>query len=254
MVDVTAQLLKVFTVEKQLRGLRSRLTGAEKFLQDKSRGLSQIETQKAGLEGEIKRLQATAANFEGETKSIDARMEKLREQMNNATSNKEYKAFLTELNTFKADRDKAETSALEVMNKIDELKKQLADLSGRQAEGEQLKKVASSERDARHQEIATRLNELTNERYALAKDVPADVMRDFQRLLDQRGEDAMGAIEIVDLKRHEFHCGVCMMALPIDHVVGLIKGGKLTRCTSCQCILYIEEESKKALQPAGSKR
>ncbi len=253
-MDVTAKLLRLFNVDKQLRGLQSRLGSAEKFLGDQNKEISSIDTKRAGLEAQLKQHTAQAADYEGEMARLDAKMATIRKQMDEAQTNKEYKAFLTEINTFKADRDLLETKALELMTKSDEVKKQLAELGGKRSEREQVQKVAAGERDQRFKEIETRLNELKAERAKLAADVPADVMQMFQRLLDQRGDEAMGPIEIQDRKRHEYTCGVCMMSLPIDSVSGLLSSGKLTRCKSCECVLYLEEESKKAMQPAAAKR
>jgi uncharacterized protein len=255
-MDVTSQLLKVYQVEKQLRSLKSRLNGAEKFLAGQDKELATLDTQRAGLEGQIKQLTAQAMNQEGESKALEEKMAKIRGQMDNSQSNKEYKAFLTELNTYKIDKERYEGQALELMTKVDDLKKQHTDLISKREERTKVRGVASSDRDARHGEVAGRVKELETERAGLVKDVPADVMRDFQRLLDQRGDEAMGAIEIADAKRHEFHCGVCMMAVPVDTVVGLIKNttGKITKCSSCQCLLFIEPETVKALQPASSKK
>lgn len=255
-MDVTSQLLKVFQVEKQLRSLKSRLQGAEKFLAGQDKELATLDSQRSSLETQIKQLSAQAHNFEGECKAHDEKMAKLRAQMDSAQSNKEYKAFLTDLNTLKAERERCEGQALELMGKVDGLKKQAEELVAKREERTKVRGVASSDRDARHNEVAGKVAELEAERAGLVKDVPSDVMRDFQRLLDQRGDEAMGAIEIADAKRHEFHCGVCMMAVPVDTVVGLIKNttGKVTKCSSCQCLLYIEPDTVKALQPSGSKR
>jgi uncharacterized protein len=250
-MDVTAKLLRVFNVDKQLRGLQSRLGSAERFLGEQTREIDTLDSKRSALDAQLKTSTAQAADFEGEMARLDAKMATIRKQMDAAQTNKEYKAFLTEINTFKADRDGLETKALELMTKSDELKKQLAELDGKRSERQQVQKVAVGERDQRFKEIETRLNELKAERAKLAAEVPADVMSVFQRLIDQRGDDAMGPVEIADRKRHEYHCGVCMMALPVDVVSGLMSSGNLTLCKSCQCILFLDEEGKKAMQPGG---
>lgn len=252
-MDVTAKLLRVFNVDKQLRGLQSRLGSAERFLSKQTKEIEGIDSQRSTLESQLKQHTAQAADFEGEMGRLDAKMAAIRKQMDAAQTNKEYKAFLTEINTFKADRDALETKALELMTKSDELKKQLAELTSKRTDREQVQKVAAGERDERYKEIETRLKELEAERATLAGEVPADVMAVFQRLVDQRGDDAMGPVEIADRKRHEYHCGVCMMALPVDVVSGLMSSGNLTLCRSCDCILYLDDEGKKAFQPGGGK-
>lgn len=250
-MDVTAKLVEVFHVDKQLRGLKSRLKGAEKFLSEQDKDLSSLDGRRSTLEADLKKVTAQAADAEGEMKRLDAKMATIRTQMESAQNNKEYKAFLTELNTFKADRDKHEATALEFLGKTEEIKKQLGEIAGRKDEREKVRKVAATDRDARSNEIADRVRELEVQRAALVANVPADVMRDFQKLIDRRGDEAMGLIEVVDVKRHEFNCGVCMMSLPVDAVAMLASSGRLTRCASCQCVLYIDQEGRELIQNGG---
>lgn len=248
-MDVTQQLRKVFEVEKQLRGLKSRLHGAEKFLADQDKGLAALGSERTALETQCKQQQAAGANHEGEIKRLDARMAKIREQMDNVKTNKEYKAFLTELNTFKADRDRNEAAALEAMGKVEELKKKIADLDAKRDEREKMRTVAVGDRDARHGEIASRLSELQHQRKELSHGISQDLLKEFERLVHLRGEEAMGAVEVVDARRMEYHCSVCMMGIPVDKVVVLMKGEQPTKCTSCQCFLYLDEESAKLIAP-----
>ncbi len=248
-MDVTSRLVKVFLVEKQLRGLKSRLTAAEKFLNDQSSQLTKLNEQKQTLDGQLKQLKVKAAEFEGETKRLDARMDQLKEQMNSAQTNKEYKAFLTEINTIKAERDRLETQALEQMAKLDEARKQGEALEAQRGEREKLRGVADEDRKKRAAEIQGRLSELELERKAAAGDVPGEVLSSFVKLVAQRGEDAMATVEIHDFKRHEFTCGACQMSLPVEVVSGLMSTGKITRCVSCQCYLYLDEAAREATSP-----
>lgn len=252
-MDVTAKLLKVFTVQKQLFGLRSRLEDAEKFLAVQNKEVGGLSTKRTGLEGQLKTHTTQAKDLEGEMARLDAKMATLRKQMEGAQTNKEYKAFLTEINTFKAERDNAETKALELMTKSDEVKRQIEEIGGQHSERSQVQTRAASEREQRFKEIEGRVKELEAERAKLAADVPPDVMGMFDRLLNQRGENAMGPVEIQDHKRHEYTCGVCMMTVPVESVSGLLSNGRLTRCKSCECVLYLEEDTKKAMQAAAEK-
>lgn len=252
-MGVTEKLVELFQVDKQLRGLRSRLTGAEKFLSQQTGELAQLNQKRATLEAQLKQLQAQAGNLEGEKKTIDEKIAKLRSQLDAATTNKQYQAFLTEINTFKADSDRLETQALESMTKADEVRKQLAEIDAKRGEREQVKTVAAADRDKRAEEIKDRLEELKVKRDTLAKDISPDVLRDFERLVHVRGDEAMAAVEVHDAKRHEYHCGACQMSLPIDAVSGLMSSGRLTKCVSCQCLLYLEAETLKAITPGAKK-
>jgi uncharacterized protein len=253
-MSVTAKLVRVFKVDTQIRGLQTRLKAAEKFLADQDKDVQTLETKKASLESQHRQQALAIADKEGEVKRLDAKMETIREQMNNAQTNKEYKAFLTEVNTFKAERDKHEAAALELMTKNDELKKQLDDISKQREDRSKIREVASGDRDERYREIEGRLNELKAQYAEAVKDVPSELLPGFKRLMDQRGELAMGVVEVQDRRRHEYNCGACMMSIPVDKVSKLLSSGEMTTCVSCQCVLYLDEETTKLLQPAPAKK
>ena len=252
-MSVTEKLLRVYLADKQLRGLQARLKAAEKFLTQQDGELSQLETQRQNLEAQAKQLQVSAAGHEGEMKRIDARTETLRTQMETAQTNKAYQAFLVELNTFKIERDKLETAALEMMTKVETAKTQLAEIESKLGERKQLRGVAATDRDKRADEIRERVAELEKERAQHALDVPKDALATLELLLKTRGEGAMAAVEVHDPKRHEYACTGCTMFLPIDSVAGLISGGRMTKCVSCGCLLYLDEEFRKASEPPPKK-
>jgi predicted nucleic acid-binding Zn-ribbon protein len=253
-MDVTSKLLSVFLVDKQLRGLQSRLHAAERFLGEQDKQLQQIDAKRTALETQVRQLKVTIADAEGQTKSIDERMAHLRDQMGAAKTNKEYKAFLTELNTYKADRDALETSTLEQMGKLDELKKQLAEFDSQKSEREKVRTVAGGDRDSREAEIKDRVAELKAQRAKLAAEVPADALKTLEKLIHEREDDAMAPLEEHDRRRHEYTCGSCMMALPVEKLSALLSNGRMTHCPSCGCLLYLEAELHKQLTAPASKR
>jgi len=253
-MDVTKQLLALFLVEKQLRGLQSRLGSADRFLKEQAAQLGQIDASLAAAESQVRQITVVTKDAEGEMARLDARMGTLRAQMDNAQTNKEYKAFLTELNTLKAERDRIEQGALEHMTKADGLKAQVAELNAKRDEREKLRTVAENERRTREAEISGRVNELKAERAAATQGIPKSALTLLERLLETRGEEAMAGIEVQDRKRHEFTCGSCQMSLPVETFSGLMNNGKLTTCVSCGCILFIDVEVAKSMQPAASKR
>lgn len=253
-MNVTASLLRVYRVDKQLVGLTSRLKAAERFLGEQTRQLEAAESRRASLDKQIRQLRADSMNHEGEMARLEAKMNTLREQMNAARTNREYKAFLTEINTFKAEYDESQKTALDALTKIDELQAQIVDLDKAKAEREKVYKVAVEDRAARESEIRARVDELTSERQTLAKAVPPEDLRVYEQIFALHGDEAMSAIEVQDFKRHEFTCGGCMMSVPIEHVSGLLSHGRLTRCPSCRCLLYLEADLAERMQTTSSKR
>lgn len=246
-MTVTDKLVRVFRVDNQIRGLRSRLTAAERFLAEQERQLGDIGTQRTAVESQLRQLKATVGNLEVESKQYNEKVEQLRERMNNAQSNKEYKALLTEVNTYKDEATKADETALGHMETIERLQTQLDELGKAGEERTKVRGVAEQERAQRADEIRERLAELEKERITLAEDVPDNALAAYAELVELRDEDAMAPIEIMDRKRHEFNCGSCMMSVPVETMSALLSHGGLTKCVNCGCILYLEESAREAM-------
>lgn len=253
-MHVTDRLVRLFRVDQQLRGLTARLHGAERFLAEQTANIGKIDKQHKDLEAQIKQTTAEAKSHEGEMQRLDEKIAKLKAQMESSQTNREYKAFLTEINTFKTDRDAFEAKALEGMQKVEALKAKLNELNGQRGEREKVQSVALTDRDARAAEIQTRVDELKAQRDKLAAEFgphEKGTVELYTRLLQQRGDEAMATVEVHDHKRHEYTCSSCQMSIPIEAVNGLLISGRLTRCVSCQCILFLDEEAGKAMsEPA----
>lgn len=246
-MSVTAQLLKVFRVEQQLRGLKARLHAAERFLAEQEKQLAAITAQHSKLQAEHKTLRATIAGEETETSSIDARSAKLRDQMANSKTNKEYSAFLAELNSLKAKKEEIEKAEMGQMERVEAIKKQADELAATMGERQAIVTKAKKDVADRAAEIKDRVEELTKQRGELAKDVPADALRLLADATTLHSDEAMSVVEVIDRRNHEWSCSNCQMTLPVE-LVNAISMHRLTKCNTCKCILFTEEDvvSKKA--------
>lgn len=250
----TERLRQVFEVDRQLRGLRSRLTQAERFLGAQAQQLAGLTQKKEAAERQLRQLQAKAGEHEGEAARLDEKVNALREQMKLAKTAREYKAFLTEMNTFKADKDKAESAALEYLQQIDELKGEIAALDEALGERNKVRDLAEGERSEREAEIAGRVQELEADRDRLRGLAPPEALRAYdERVARHPDEDPMAPIEEQDRRRHEYTCGSCMMELPVEAMSSLLSHGVVTRCPSCGVILFLPKELADALRPANSR-
>ena len=251
-MSVTSQLLCVFRVDNEIRGLQSRLESAERFLGEQTRKLAEIGTQSESLQSQIRQLKASAANAEGESARLKVHIDDLREKMNNASTNKEYKAFLSEVNNLKEQRAVHDEQAIEQLEKIDELQTKFDEMESSKSERDKVRGVAESDRQKRADEIADKLAELRSKRIELITDVPKNALEIYDELLENRGDDAMAPLEIVDRKRHEYVCGSSMMSVPIEVAASLIQG-KLTISPNDGCILYLTEAAEEELSKAFKK-
>lgn len=237
----TMQLLRLFRVEKQLRGLKSRLTGAERFLKQQQVQYDELAQRAGAIAGQLRQVRASIANEEGEVERIESRMAGLREQMNQAKTAKEYNAFLSELNNYKKQKSDGETSVLESMTKADALENELKQIEALRDERGKIVERAKAERDEREAEIKDRVEELTKQREQVAAEVPGPALSLLNQLLSRLGDEAMAPVEVLDRRNLEYSCSSCMMTPPIESVNSMLSG-RITQCASCESILYTEED------------
>ncbi|MBL8745842.1 MAG: hypothetical protein JNK58_05725 [Phycisphaerae bacterium] len=253
-MTVTAKLLRLYLVDRQLRGLTSRLHAAEKYLADQDRLLKDLETRHTSLTSQLRLLEATSKNDEIEAAAIDARVETLRDRMNNAKTSKEHAALLTEMGAAKDSKKAIEDRELESMTKVETLRKELAELEARRAERKTLQQDAVKDRDARAAEIKDRVAELEKEREVAKQDVPSSALKVYEARVSMGHEDVMAQVEEQDRRNLEYTCGACYTHLPIEQVSILLKRGDLTRCTTCQAILYMAQELKADIDAGNEKK
>jgi len=249
----TDRLLRVFKVDNSIDGLQGRLRAAERFLAEQERQLDAIDQQYKANQAELKKAKAAAANAEGEAKRLEAHIAELREKMNSAASNKEYQAYLNEISTFKTQKDEQESVALDLMGRIETLTAAAEELGASRQEREGMRAVARKQRDERQAEISDRLEELEKERETIVADVPEHTLAHYTRVRGQLGDEAMAPVEVVDVKRHEFVCGISMLAVPVETVSALLSHGRLTTDPQSGCILYLSDEARKAMEPASKR-
>jgi predicted nucleic acid-binding Zn-ribbon protein len=248
----TEKLLAVFRIERQLRGLQTRLRSAERFLDDQERQLGEMGRRRVSLESQLRQLEASANEREGEMNRLDERVRGLRERMNTAGTTKEYQALLVEVNGQQAERTKVEQEVLELMEKAEQVRVELGASGQQEAERVRVRDVAREDRSKRDEEIRDRVSELRVQREKAAAAVDRRFLSELERLLEERDEGAMSPIEIIDRRRHEISCTGCMMTLPVEQLNSLLNG-LLTTCSNCGCFLYIDEEATAKLG-AGTKR
>lgn len=242
-MSLTEQLQRFFQVEQQIHALNSRVENAEIYLRAQSKKLEDLIRQEENLEGQQRKLAAVIGNFETEIKSVEERMEHLRAQMNEARTNKEYTATLTELKTLETDKDRIESETLTEMSKLEEIRGQIDELKALVTERRKIREVAEQQLEERRQAVAERLSELQGERAAAGDDIPEHAMRTYKDAAHLHEGEAMAEIVELDKRRHEYTCGACNMTLPMECYSSVLSNGKIiSTCPSCTRILYLGSE------------
>ncbi|MBB6431107.1 zinc ribbon domain-containing protein [Algisphaera agarilytica] len=249
-MSVQDQLRELFTLDQQVRGLRSRVDAASRRLNAQRNKLEQLQRQASEINDQYMHAKASAGNLESDSQGVEERIEKIRKVMAGVRSNKEYSALLVEINTLKAEKDVIEGKALEQLGKVEELQATVDEIAGKVEAQSKLVAGAEKEVEEGQAEIADQLGDLEKERAVAAEPIDPETLALYNKLDEDTEGEALGEIEEQDRRRMEYTCGACFMSLPIQVVnATLTTNDKPVTCPNCGVILYAKTELKEALIP-----
>lgn len=247
-MSLQEQLLTLHRVNTQVTGLRQRLDSAKRFLAAQTGLRDQVKQQADELHGQIRQLEATAANLEVESKGIEERIEKLRVDLNASRNDKQYQAILADVKSLKEKRDEIDTQALGHMERAEALRGQHAELDAAVAERTTLVERAQADLDQRQADVGDRLSRLEEERSQAARVLPEEIRSLFDRVSEETEGEVMAPMIEISKRHREYACGACNLELPKESFAQLAgTGNVVVQCRACERILYVPSETEVAV-------
>ena len=224
-------------------------------LQDRQQKIRQIQTEiktlpleRAHLESQ---LAATAAGFESlklkgrqvevERKKLEldvgTRTEsiaRLKTQQYQTRKNDEFQAIGHEIERYENEIRKLEDQELELMIEADKLKAEIdaADKSARATKESISRQLTDLE--TKSKALGSQRQELESDREALAAQIDPDLLDQFERLFNSKGDAAIVAVE------HGV-CTGCHMKVTTATAARVKAGKEIVSCEQCGRILYLGE-------------
>ena len=241
-------LFALFQVDRRLRSLRARVDSAETYVGIQQRQLQSLQDRRDELLTRKRQRQAHIGNLETEAAGVDERTEKLREDLNAASTTRQYHAVLNEVNSLKDKRREIDEQTLVEMTGVEEIEAEVTELDAKISERAKVLEGAETELASRREEIKESLTELESEREQKTSGIPSDVQSLFDELADDFEGESMASIELIDKRRREYACDTCNVHLPFD-VVSRVTGrpDEIVQCQGCLRILYASEGAREAL-------
>ncbi|MDG2201281.1 MAG: hypothetical protein P8K80_08890 [Phycisphaerales bacterium] len=241
-------LLALHLVDKQARGLRSRVENAQTYLNAQQSQLDELNASIDELAQRSKLTQATVANLETEAGSIDERTNKLRDDLKNSSTTKQYNVILEEINNLKEAKGQVDDRALAELEGLDTISAETEALTAKATERTTVRDSATIELKERTDEVAEQLALLEAERAEKASVVPAAALEIFDQAADDFEGDSMAPLEEIDRRRLEYGCSCCNVSLPFNLVNTIMADDNIVQqCKGCLRILYATEELRGAL-------
>jgi uncharacterized protein len=214
---------KTANLEHEVAELPKQIAEIEKKLESHKR---RLEIDKAALIAN----QRDRKKLEGDIQVHEQKMSKLKDQMLQAKTNEQYRAFQNEISFFEGEIRKAEDKILEYMEASEPLDKNVkaaeVDLK-RETDVVEKEKIRVREKLASLQKSLT---ELRTERTSIVQQMGAKLYADYERIRKKtRGTVIADATEA--------RCGACMISLRPQFMQELKKSETIMYCESCGRIL-----------------
>lgn len=231
-------MLPDLTVVIRLQELDKRITELTQEIAALPKHIAEIEhklvSHERKLEADRAALSANQKDrkrVEGEIQAQEQKISKLRDQMLEAKTNEQYRAFQSEIEFCQKEIRKSEDRTLELMAEADPLDRNV------KAAEEALKlekaDVEAEKKLARERTAATKatLESLHGERKQAVAGLSPGVYRKYENIRKHRGGIALA--EAVDGR-----CTACHMAMRLQFFQDLRRGEQVMMCESCGRIMF----------------
>jgi len=227
-------------IELQLAELRRDRESRERRVQFHHR---QVEKTEAKLQQSKTLILARQKQLDVLQIDVTAREEVVnrhRQGLNKAKTNKEYANILTAMNTEKADNAKLENDILKLMDEVQTLTDGAAAIEAEKAKILEDEARAEAELRAYDDSTKKQRNALQSKRDTCAEDIEPTTLSTFTRMAEHHDGEAMATIEKMHPKRDEYLCSGCNLKVALEVVNALQTHDEIQVCKVCGRILYLE--------------
>jgi len=226
---------------QELQGLDTRIAGLERKLEaipGRIQGIKE-DRERAKVAFEQVRAKADQVRKDVRLKEKDVEVQrsqraKLEARLYEVKTNKEYSAVLLEIEGAKTEKDRLEEEILALMELGERLGPEVVEAETRlrrQTEEGQTQETAAGEEQ---RALEADLQIARAERESLARDIPRDLLAQYDRLLKGRGGLA---VALVGQSRI---CGGCRVTLTPQRFQEVRQSSQILTCESCGRILYYQ--------------
>lgn len=203
---------------RDIEALRARIAEAKKI----------VDTAKVALDAARKDIRAKEKDLEDN----QVKRQKFEGQLYQVKTNKEYSAVLTEIEEVKQQKSKIEEEILTFMERQERLAGEIKDSEARYTSAET---AGATEEKALREKLAaveTELAGVRGDRGSVAREVPANVLTDYDRLL--RARSGLALVQVIKPNL----CGACRMTVTPQRLQELRAQNALLHCESCGRYIY----------------
>jgi uncharacterized protein len=177
--------------------------------------------------------QKARRQHEAELQDLEAKRSRLKGQLMEVKTNKEYTAMLHEIEGVERDIRGREDQILAEMERSESLAVEIKREEETFKQAEERHRAAVRAVDERARDLDGQVARLTGDRDAIASTIPAGLLDLFHRVARSRGGVAVAQVQ-------EAMCLVCHVKLRLQLYADLKRNEQIVQCPACNRILYYE--------------
>ena len=225
-------LIELQTLDTKIAGLEGE---AARLPQEIARVRAEVDEMRNQVAGAKTKLDAARKDTRAKEKDLDdsqVKRQKFEGQLYQVKTNKEYSAVLTEIEEVKQEKARIEEEILTLMERHErlagEIKEAEAQLKAAEAQGAAEEKALRETLRAVEADLAV----MRSDRAGVARELPVNILADYERLLRGRGGLALAVVPMPNL------CSGCRMTITPQRLQELKPQNTLLPCESCGRYLY----------------
>ncbi len=220
-------------IHRQLTDLKDRRDNGPRQIRAGEAGIHQREEELNKLREELKTMRKTIDEKQLQMKSNEHKIKDLDTKLNQAASNREYQILKDQIAADKMANSVLEDETIEMMDQVDAFQPKIGEAEGLLRTTQE--KVAANRKAVQAQAalIEGDIERLEGELLRTEEELPDEIRQAYQRLVRQRGEDALAEVR-------EDACGGCCQQVPINMLAN-IRLSHPTFCHTCGRLLYVAE-------------
>jgi predicted nucleic acid-binding Zn-ribbon protein len=231
MLDVIEKLLILQDRDRKIHRVQQELAQIAPERESLRGRATTTQTQLDAAKNRVKQIESERKQLELDVEAKKTQINKYANQQLETRKNEEYKALAHEIETCKGDITKIEDREITLMEQAEAAQKEVARANGEANEAKKLADSQIAELGQREENFQKELATLQQGRAELASAVDETTRNRYERLLKNKGDNAVVGIE------HGV-CGGCHMKLQQQLVVTCQGQKEIVTCSSCGRILY----------------
>ncbi len=227
-------LLELQEIDEAIKGLEDQAHAIPIEIGDLQSRLRTTGEACARKTDELKELKVREREKEGEMQALDSQFNRFQQQLLGAKNNVVYSALLKEIEGVKEKISHTADEGLEIINEIELLEREIEDQKKVYESQEMEFKAREAMLMEKKVEVESGVDRLAKKRESIAKRVPENLMRRYQRIRESKKGPA-----VVPMKDNI--CSACFGTIPLQRVNEIMHDEELKSCDNCGRIIYYRE-------------